>query len=281
MNAAQNSNAVGVRIDGTWNIQAVHYNVSGSNKDKNVNEVMSVSYNQVLSSERKYSKARRDKSGKIVRGYEGVDISAIYTAKPLIYKIVKRVFDIIASGFGLVVLSPLFLLVSIMIKLEDGGPVIYSGKRWGKDFKYFPMYKFRSMCVDAEKMTQQVVSRENINGMAFKIVDDPRLTKIGKFMRKTSIDELPQLWNVFKGQMSLVGPRPIQTTREYGDSYEMQRWCVKPGITCIWQIDGRAEVEWDEWVEMDLQYISEMSVIEDLRILLGTIKAVLYKSGAV
>jgi len=230
--------------------------------------------------ERKYSKAERDANGKIIRGYVGVDMKAVYASKSLLYKFIKRLFDIIASGLGLIILSPIFLITAIAIKLEDGGPVIYSGQRWGKDFKYFPMHKFRSMCVNADKMVSQVVNSDNINGMAFKIVDDPRMTKIGKFMRKTSIDELPQLWNVFKGQMSLVGPRPIQTTREDGDPYEMQRWCVKPGITCIWQIDGRSEVEWDEWVEMDLQYISEMSVWTDLKLLFGTVVAVLHKGGA-
>lgn len=149
---------------------------------------------------RKYSKAVRDENGKIIRGYEGVDFKAVYAAKPLAYKIIKRLFDIVASGLGLIILSPVLLITAIAIKLEDGGPAIYSGKRWGKDFKYFPMHKFRSMCVNADKMVSQVVNSDNINGMAFKIVDDPRLTKMGKFVRKTSIDELPQLWNVFKGQ---------------------------------------------------------------------------------
>ena len=230
---------------------------------------------------RKYSKAVRDEKGKIIRGYEGVDFKAVYAAKPLAYKIVKRLFDIVASGLGLIILSPVFLITAILIKLEDGGPVIYSGKGWGKDFKYFPMHKFRSMCVDAEARTKEVVGEAETNGMAFKVKDDPRITRVGRFLRRTTIDELPQLWNVFKGQMSLVGPRPIQTTREDGDPYEFQRWCVKPGITCIWQVDGRAEVPWDEWVEMDLQYISEMSDLTDLKLLWATVLAVFGKHGAV
>lgn len=224
---------------------------------------------------------QRNAKGEVIRQFEGIDMKAVYEAKPLAYKFIKRLFDIVFSALGLIIFSPVFLVTAIAIKMEDGGPVFFSGKRWGKDFKYFPMYKFRSMCVGAEKMTGAVITEEDKNGMAFKIKDDPRMTKMGRFVRRTSIDELPQLWNVFKGQMSLVGPRPIQTTREDGDPYDMQRWCVKPGITCIWQVCGRAEVPWDEWVEMDLRYISEMSVAEDLKLLVWTIRAVLYKGGAI
>ena len=223
----------------------------------------------------------KDEHGKVVRAYEGIDMKAVYESKSIVYKFIKRFFDIVLSAIGLIVLSPIFLITAIAIKKEDGGPVIFSGKRWGKDFKYFPMHKFRSMCVNAEQMTAKVITDNDKNGMAFKIVDDPRMTKIGKLMRKTSIDELPQLWNVFKGQMSLVGPRPIQTTTKEGVPYDMQRWCVKPGITCYWQVCGRAEVPWDEWVEMDLRYISEMSLGTDLKILLLTVKAVLCKGGAI
>ncbi len=230
---------------------------------------------------RRYSTAKRDETGAIIRGYEGIDMKEVYAQKSITYKLLKRFFDIVLSIAGIILLSPLFLIVSIMIKAADGGPVIFAVQRWGKNFKYFPMYKFRTMCVGAEQMTKEVITDKDINGMAYKIVDDPRMTKLGKFLRHSSIDELPQLWNVLKGEMSLVGPRPIQTTRADGDDYELQRWCVKPGITCIWQIDGRSEVSWDEWVEMDLQYISEMGLWTDLKILLGTIGAVLYKVGAV
>ena len=231
--------------------------------------------------ERKYSNIQFDAQGRVIRAYEGIDMKAVYAAKPLSYKIVKRAFDIIASGLGLIVLSPIFLITAIAIKLEDGGPIIFSGQRWGKDFKYFPMHKFRSMCVDAEARTDEVVSDADKNGMAFKVKDDPRITKVGKFMRRTTIDELPQLFNVFKGQMSLVGPRPIQTTSETGDPYDFQRWTVKPGITCFWQVDGRAEVPWDEWVEMDLRYINEMSIRTDFKLLCATVGAVLGKHGAI
>ena len=185
-----------------------------------------------------------------------------------------------ASSAALILLSPVFLATAIAIKQEDGGPVIFSGMRWGKDFEYFPMHKFRSMCVDAEAKTNEVIREEDKNGMAFKVKDDPRITKIGRFMRKTSLDELPQLWNVLKGEMSIVGPRPIQTTSETGDPYDFQRWCVKPGITCYWQVCGRDEIPWDEWVEMDLKYIMEMSIYTDIRILWKTVGAVLDCRGA-
>lgn len=222
----------------------------------------------------------KDEEGHVVRAYEGVDMKEVYRKKSFVYKFVKRAFDILVSSVSLILLSPIFLVLAIKIKREDGGPVIYSGQRWGKDFKYFPMHKFRSMCVDAEARTNEVVGEKEKNGMAFKVKDDPRITKTGHFMRRTSLDELPQLWNVFKGEMSIVGPRPIQTTSETGDPYDFQRWCVKPGITCYWQVCGRSEVPWDEWVEMDLRYITEMSVRTDLRLILKTFGAVMGKIGA-
>ncbi len=230
--------------------------------------------------ERKYTTIQRDSEGKVIRGYEGIDMKAVYASKSAVYIFFKRFFDIVISVFLLVILSPVFLITAIAIKVEDGGSVFFTGQRWGKDFKYFPMHKFRSMCEDAEKRTDEVLSDEDKNGMAFKIKDDPRITKVGKFLRNTTIDELPQLWNVFMGDMSLVGPRPIQTTSENGDPYDFQRWAVKPGITCFWQVDGRAEVPWDEWVEMDLRYISEMSFATDIKLLIATVGAVFGKHGA-
>lgn len=234
-------------------------------------------------SEKRYTKnfvIHRDDEGKVIRQFEGIDMKAVYEQKSIAYKFIKRISDIVLSTIGLIVLSPVFLVIAIAIKMEDRGPVIFSGKRWGKDFKYFPMHKFRSMCVDAEARTKEVVGEAEKNGMAFKVKDDPRITKVGKFMRATTLDELPQLWNVFKGQMSLVGPRPIQTTSDEGDPYDFQRWCVKPGITCIWQTCGRAAVPWDEWVEMDLFYIANASVWMDLKLLWRTVEAVIGKHGA-
>ncbi len=222
----------------------------------------------------------RDSNGVLKRAYVGIDMREVYRKKHLSYKIIKRLFDIFGSTIAMILFSPVFLGTAIAIKLEDGGPVFYSGKRYGKDMKYFPMHKFRSMCIDAEKKTSAVLTDADKNGLAFKIKDDPRITKVGKFIRRTSIDELPQFWNVFKGQMSLVGPRPIQTTDKAIEDYEKQRWIVKPGITAIWQVCGRAEVPWDEWVEMDLKYITEMSLWTDIKLMWITVGAILKKNGA-
>lgn len=249
-----------------------------------VNRMVTLGLNEEFFAQKSANKGdliiARDADGKVIRTYAGIDMRDVYQKKTLSYKVAKRVLDIVVSGMGLLVLSPVFLAAAIAIKMEDGGPVIFSGQRYGKDLKYFPMHKFRSMCVDAESMVNEVISEEDKNGMAFKIKDDPRITKVGKFMRKTTLDELPQLWNVFKGQMSLVGPRPIQTTDKEGDAYEMQRWVVKPGITCFWQVCGRAEVPWDEWVEMDLKYIDEMSMGTDIKLLFRTFGAVFGGKGA-
>ena len=274
-----NSTSSAVRaeaIKGTASIRRFPVREGGRDHHKS-HEMPVVAHEKVIS---KNLVIQRDADGEVIRQFEGVDIKAVYDSKPLFYKVTKRLFDIVASLLGLVLLSPVFLGTAIAIKLEDGGPVFFSGQRWGKDFKYFPMHKFRSMCVDAEARTKEVVGEADTNGMAFKVKDDPRITKVGCFIRKSTIDELPQLLNVLKGEMSLVGPRPIQTTSNEGDPYDFQRWCVKPGITCIWQTCGRAEVPWDEWVEMDLYYINNMSLKMDLKLLWKTVGAVLGKHGA-
>ena len=223
---------------------------------------------------------KRDENGALPRAYEGIDMWEVYRKKPLSYKIVKRLIDIIGSLAAMLLLLPVFIVTAIAIKLQDGGSAVYSGKRFGKDLKNFPMHKFRSMCLDADKKVGAVITDADKNGLAFKIKDDPRITKVGKFIRKTSIDELPQFWNVLMGEMSLVGPRPIQTTDKEIEPYEKQRWAVKPGITCIWQVAGRALVPWDEWVEMDLKYISEMSLKTDLKLMIITIVALWRKDWA-
>ena len=205
----------------------------------------------------------------------------VYAKKSVVYKIIKRTFDIISSGLALILLSPVFILTAIAIKLEDHGPVFYSAKRWGKDMKTFNMVKFRSMRVNADEMLKHLLKDSEMTGHAFKIKDDPRITKVGKFIRKYSIDELPQLWNIFKGDMSVVGPRPIMTVNtEKISDYDKQRWIVQPGLTCYWQVSGRADVKWEEWIEMDLDYIERMNMAEDIKLIFKTVPVVFKASGA-
>ena len=209
------------------------------------------------------------------------NMRAIYAKKSIIYKFLKRAFDILSSGLALIVLSPVFLLTAIAIKLEDGGPVFYSANRWGKDLKNFKMVKFRSMRVNAEAMINELLKDSEMTGHAFKIKNDPRITKVGHFIRKYSIDELPQLWNIFTGDMSVVGPRAIMTVgTDSIDDYDKQRWIVQPGLTCYWQVSGRADIKWEQWIEMDLDYIENMSLWEDFKLVLKTIPVVFKADGA-
>ena len=180
----------------------------------------------------------------------------------ILYLFAKRSIDILASLLGIICLSPVFFIVAIAIKLEDPkGKIFFSQPRCGKDNKVFSMYKFRSMVSNAEELLEELKTLNEMDGPVFKIKEDPRITKVGKFIRKTSIDELPQLFNVLKGDMSLVGPRPPipHEVAEYND-YQMQRLLVKPGLTCIWQVSGRNTIGFDEWVEMDLDYIKNRNI---------------------
>ena len=205
----------------------------------------------------------------------------ILRKKSRIYLFIKRTFDILSSGLALVLLSPVFLLTAIAIKLEDGGPVFFSAKRYGKDMTTFHMLKFRSMIPDAESRIKELMKDNEMTGHTFKIKDDPRITKVGKFIRKYSIDELPQLWNIFTGDMSVVGPRPIITLNmESCDDYDKQRWLIRPGLTCYWQVSGRANIKWAQWIEMDLDYIENMSITEDVKLILKTFPVVIKGEGA-
>ena len=205
----------------------------------------------------------------------------ILLKKSRIYKFIKRVFDIFSSGLALIILSPLLLITAIAIKLEDGGPVIYSADRWGKDMKTFKMLKFRSMKVNADDLLKKLLKDSEMDGHAFKIKNDPRITKVGHFIRKYSIDELPQLWNIFRGDMSVVGPRAIMTVNSNTiDDYEKQRWLVQPGLTCYWQVSGRANVKWEQWVEMDLDYIEDMNFLLDMKLIFKTFPVVFKATGA-
>ena len=203
-------------------------------------------------------------------------------AKRPVYSFFKRCFDIVASFLGLVVLAVPLLIVCLIILIDSpGASPIYVQERIGKNGKSFRFYKFRSMVPNAEKMLESLLEKNEMQGPAFKIKEDPRITKFGRFIRKTSIDELPQLWNVLKGDMSLVGPRPPlpREVAQYNE-YQLQRLKVIPGITCYWQIQPRRNrMSFDKWVELDLKYISERSFKTDLKIIFKTFGAVCGMEG--
>lgn len=202
-----------------------------------------------------------------------IDFSEVLAKESILYSITKRLIDIVGSLCGIILLSPLFLIVAILIKLEDPkGKVFFAQERNGKYPKTFKMYKFRSMVHNAEELLKDLMDRNEQTGPVFKINDDPRITKVGKFIRKTSIDELPQLFNVLKGDMSLVGPRPpIPHEVDQYNSYQMQRLAVKPGLTCIWQVSGRNNIGFDEWVEMDIEYIKTRNLWLDIKLIFKTV----------
>ena len=197
------------------------------------------------------------------------------------YHVVKRLFDIVASACALILLSPLFLFLVIKIRSEDGGPAFYSQERIGKDEKPFKMWKFRSMVVDADKMLDKLEDQNEIDGAMFKIKDDPRVTKIGHVIRKYSLDELPQLWNVLIGDMSLVGPRPpLPSEVEEYTNYDKQRLTVMPGCTGLWQVTRRSEADFDEMVWLDIVYINHSGVWEDLKLIIKTVLVMVHPNGA-
>lgn len=194
--------------------------------------------------------------------------------------VVKRSIDVISSGLGLILLSPLLLVVALLVK-KDGGPIFFLQERVGYRGTPFHMIKFRSMVTNAEELKKELMDQNEGNGVLFKMADDPRITKIGKFIRKYSIDELPQLWNVFMGDMSLVGPRPpLPSEVEQYEEDAYRRLLVKPGITGLWQVSGRSNLSWEESIRLDLYYVENWSVIGDLVILFRTVRAVFAKDGA-
>lgn len=190
-----------------------------------------------------------------------------------VYLFFKRAMDIIGSLCGIILLSPLLIIVALAIKIEDPkGSVFFSQKRCGKDNKLFPMYKFRSMVSNAEELLEELMEHNEMDGPVFKIKEDPRITRVGKFIRKTSIDELPQLFNILRGDMSIVGPRPAipHEVAEYSD-YHKQRLLVKPGLTCIWQVSGRNSIGFEEWMDMDLEYIEKRNLWMDIKLIFKTV----------
>lgn len=193
--------------------------------------------------------------------------------KSFSYFFIKRIIDLIFSILGIILLSPIMLITAIAIKIESKGPVIFSQIRVGKDGKHFKMYKFRSMVQNAEELKEKLLSQNEMSGPMFKMKEDPRITKVGKFIRKTSIDELPQLFNVIKGDMSLVGPRPnLPKEVAQFSEYHKLKLKAKPGLTCYWQVMGRNSIGFEEWMELDIKYIRERSIWVDLKLIFRTFK---------
>lgn len=225
------------------------------------------------------------KTSVAVREYER-DSKIIYIndfrlkPKP-VYDFFKRIFDIVLSLAAIIVLMPVMLLTGLIVFLQDFHNPLFVQVRMTKDGRKFKMFKFRSMCVDAEDRLSELMEQNEVDGPAFKMENDPRVTKFGHFIRKTSLDELPQLFNILGGSMSIVGPRPpIPSEVEEYTPYQMKRLSVKSGLTCYWQCSGRSNVGFDEWINMDIKYIRERSVFTDVKIILKTFKAVLLRNGA-
>ena len=189
-----------------------------------------------------------------------------------IYEVIKRLIDVVFSFIGVLALSPLFIIIAIIIKTTSKGPVLFSQKRVGKNGKEFEMYKFRSMVVNAEELKEKLVAQNEMSGPMFKMKNDPRVTKVGKFIRKTSLDELPQLWNILKGDMSLVGPRPSlpKEVAQFEDWMHKRLW-VKPGLTCYWQVSGRNNIDFEDWMKLDCKYVDERNLWIDIKLIFKTV----------
>jgi exopolysaccharide biosynthesis polyprenyl glycosylphosphotransferase len=192
----------------------------------------------------------------------------------------KELFDILFSAFVLVLTSPIMFLISLLIKLEDGGPIFFKQERVGQNGRRFVCFKFRSMIPNAETLIEELQHKNESDGPTFKIENDPRITKIGRLLRKTSLDEFPQFYNVLKGEMSVVGPRPplLSEVKQY-EKYQLRRLSMKPGITCIWQVSGRNSVSFVEWMKMDLDYIDNWSISLDVKIIIKTIGVIFKANG--
>ena len=193
----------------------------------------------------------------------------------------KRAFDVISSAVAVLLLAPLFIATAIAVKLDSPGPVFFRQVRVGKNGRPFKMLKFRSMHVDAEARLDSLRSLNEVSGPVFKMRDDPRVTRVGRFIRRTSLDELPQFLNVLSGEMSIVGPRPpVPAEVKQYQRWQRRRLSVKPGITCTWQVSGRSDISFDQWMKLDLEYIDTWSLWQDIQICLRTVPAVLLSRGA-
>jgi lipopolysaccharide/colanic/teichoic acid biosynthesis glycosyltransferase/dTDP-glucose pyrophosphorylase len=208
------------------------------------------------------------------------DITSV-TTRQKAFRTMKRAMDIVLSLSGIIFLLPVFLLVALAVKIDSPGPVFYRQKRCGIYGRVFNMIKFRTMVADAEKLQEELRSQKGTDGPMFKMIDDPRITRLGRFLRKTSIDELPQLFNVLRGEMSIVGPRPlIMDEMKFSPSWRDTRLKIKPGITGLWQVQGRSEAPFHDWIRYDIYYVQNESFLLDIQILLKTLKVVLKRAGA-
>jgi len=191
----------------------------------------------------------------------------------LLYLFCKRMMDMVAAILALILLSPMLIVVAILIKIESDGPIIFKQERVGLRGKYFNIYKFRSMVIDAEKLKKKLESQNEMSGPMFKIKNDPRVTRVGRFIRKTSIDEFPQLLNVLKGEMSLVGPRPsLPNEVEKFEPWMLKRLTIKPGLTCYWQVSGRNNIGFQEWMKMDICYVNKRNLWIDIKLIFKTLR---------
>lgn len=221
----------------------------------------------------------RSRAEDFERGLQIAPYGSEYEALPMV---LKRFLDVVMSFVLLILFSPVFIVAALLVKLSSTGPVFFSQERIGLNKRRFLTYKFRTMIPNAEQMISQLEHLNEVSGPVFKIKNDPRLSPVGKLLRRTSIDELPQLLNVLKGDMSLVGPRPM-AVRDYegfSEDWQRRRFSVRPGITCLWQVNGRSSISFQQWMELDMQYIEQWSIWLDLKILARTIPAVMRGTGA-
>jgi lipopolysaccharide/colanic/teichoic acid biosynthesis glycosyltransferase len=225
---------------------------------------------RVMKPERSYTTERR-------YARDGIDIGAV-TSKT--YLFMKRFLDIVFSLIALVILSPIFAIIAIAIKIDSEGSVFYKQERVGENGKSFMLYKFRSMVTDAESQLDKLKALNERDGPVFKISGDPRVTRVGKFIRKTCLDEIPQFWNTLTGSMSIVGPRPpLVTEVEQYAKWHKQRLAVKPGITCLWQVKREEAETFDEWMRMDIRYIRSRNIGLDIKLMLMTAGVILRHKG--
>lgn len=206
-----------------------------------------------------------------MQNYESLSNEITYEENKSAYTFLKRCLDIIVSLITVILLMPVLIITAIAIKVDSKGKVIFVQQRVGYNGKKFKMYKFRSMVSNAEELKAGLLDKNEMSGPMFKMKDDPRITKVGKFIRKTSIDELPQILNVLKGDMSFVGPRPsLPSEVENFEPWMMERLSVKPGLTCYWQVSGRNDIDFEDWMKLDIKYVKERNLLVDAKLLLKT-----------